>query len=428
MADQRWGCLRFGAFVLGVWAVGGAAAQAAEVTWTVRPGSQLTETTIMNAYPTADPMAVNVMTVAPQAPGSLVSPQTGTFKTTGNFLNSVDFGPMPIDNAVWNNHDTPTPTEAYAAIFAASATALGIVQGDTMSDVPPPGPLPVPGGGTPGSGGDPAHASTVPGVPATAPANFAWIATDPNYPGAPGTTVFLTASRGIRSSLWTDGTAPSVDLTTGNFAIGSAAGPGGGSTKSISTSTVDFNSVSLDGPLGFSNATYSGGAGAVPLPVLGNSASDNPMDQGTLSRDGAKYVMTIHYTDFANLAEDSTIPAFFPFTEERKVNIRSTFTTDTVAEANLRLGDVNFDGDVNIFDVNLISANWSGSNPAAFGNLTPGDANGDGVVDIFDINLVSANWGPAAGGVQSVSEPSTMVLSGLGILGILFVAIRRRRG
>jgi Dockerin type I domain/PEP-CTERM motif len=425
MVNQRWGCIRFGAFVLGAWTVGGAAAQAAEVTWTLRPGSQLTETTIMNAYPTADPTMVNVMTVAPQVPGSLVSPQTGTFKTTGNFLNSVDFGPMPIDEAVWNNTTDPSPTEAYAAIFAASAIAFGVVQSDTMSDMPAPGPLPVPGGG---SLANPAKPSTVAGVPATAPANFAWIATDPNYPGAPGTTVFLEASRGIRSSLWTDGTAPSVDLTTGNFAIGSSAGPGGGSTKSISTSTVDFNTASLNGTLGYTNVTVSGGAGAVPIPVLGNSRSDNPMDQGTLSRDGAKYVMTIHFTDFANLAEDVTIPAFFPFTEERKVNIRSTFTTDTVAEANLTPGDVNFDGVVNIFDVNLISASWSGSDPAAFGNLTPGDANGDGVVNIFDVNLVSANWSPAAGGVQSVSEPSTMVLSGLGILGILFLAIRRRRG
>jgi Calcineurin-like phosphoesterase/PEP-CTERM motif len=64
--------------------------------------------------------------------------------------------------------------------------------------------------------------------------------------------------------------------------------------------------------------------------------------------------------------------------------------------------DVNFDGVVNIFDINFISAHWGQTG-------AEGDANGDGIVDIFDVNLVSANWTPA-GGATAVPEPSSLAL------------------
>jgi len=70
--------------------------------------------------------------------------------------------------------------------------------------------------------------------------------------------------------------------------------------------------------------------------------------------------------------------------------------------------DVNMDGFVNIFDINLVSANWGGSGP-------DGDANKDGTVNIFDINLISANWDPTA---VPVPEPSTIVLLGLAAAGL----------
>jgi PEP-CTERM motif/Dockerin type I domain len=78
-------------------------------------------------------------------------------------------------------------------------------------------------------------------------------------------------------------------------------------------------------------------------------------------------------------------------------------------------GDVNFDGVVNIFDINLVSANWNGPGPA-------GDANFDGIVNIFDINLISANWG-AGSSALAVPEPSSFVLLMLG----LGATVRRRR-
>jgi hypothetical protein len=67
-------------------------------------------------------------------------------------------------------------------------------------------------------------------------------------------------------------------------------------------------------------------------------------------------------------------------------------------------GDVNYDGVVDIFDVNLVSDHW--------GELGPlGDANVDGVVDIFDVNLISDNWTTAA--ASSVPEPLTLVLAAI---------------
>lgn len=93
-------------------------------------------------------------------------------------------------------------------------------------------------------------------------------------------------------------------------------------------------------------------------------------------------------------------------------------------------GDVNFDGIVSIFDINLVSSNWNTAGPM-------GDANGDHNVNIFDINVVSAHWGNSiygGSGVMAVPEPSTVVLAVLAGLGLLavgnrsrFIAILRRR-
>ena len=47
--------------------------------------------------------------------------------------------------------------------------------------------------------------------------------------------------------------------------------------------------------------------------------------------------------------------------------------------------DVNGDGRVDLFDINLVSQRWGTRGPV-------GDANGDGTVDIFDINLVGAHF------------------------------------
>jgi len=83
-------------------------------------------------------------------------------------------------------------------------------------------------------------------------------------------------------------------------------------------------------------------------------------------------------------------------------------------------GDVNADGVVNIFDVNLVSAHWSESGPV-------GDANIDGVVNVFDINLISSNWMPTGGGsLPAVPEPSTFALTACAATLLVFTAQRLR--
>lgn len=87
-------------------------------------------------------------------------------------------------------------------------------------------------------------------------------------------------------------------------------------------------------------------------------------------------------------------------------------------------GDVNFDGLVDIFDINLVSTSWSTPGPV-------GDANEDHVVDIFDINVISSHWGDSiygsSGGVAAVPEPSSVVLAALAGIGLIAFGHRRSR-
>ncbi len=98
----------------------------------------------------------------------------------------------------------------------------------------------------------------------------------------------------------------------------------------------------------------------------------------------------------------------------------ATAGTDLVLDLSGRvahLGDVNFDGSVNIFDVNLVSGAWGSPGPAA-------DANSDGVVDIFDVNVVSANWSGGMEGGAAVPEPTALGLAAVGasvVLGLWII-------
>jgi Dockerin type I domain/PEP-CTERM motif len=113
-------------------------------------------------------------------------------------------------------------------------------------------------------------------------------------------------------------------------------------------------------------------------------------------------------------------------------NFVGSMRFDNIITADERIifppGDANFDGTVDIFDVNLVSAHWGETwdplhtPPAGPGpDLADanGDANHDGVVNIFDINLISANWTPSGGNTTAVPEPATWLLLSCGAAGLL---------
>ncbi len=88
--------------------------------------------------------------------------------------------------------------------------------------------------------------------------------------------------------------------------------------------------------------------------------------------------------------------------------------------------DVNMDGLVDIFDINVVSTNWGGAGPM-------GDANSDGAVDIFDINLISGSWGAlpggggAGGGAAALGSEGGCADGGAGAEGEASTPLRRKR-
>ncbi|MBI2825641.1 MAG: PEP-CTERM sorting domain-containing protein [Planctomycetia bacterium] len=94
-------------------------------------------------------------------------------------------------------------------------------------------------------------------------------------------------------------------------------------------------------------------------------------------------------------------------------------------------GDLNFDGLVDVSDLQLVALNWLSTESSA-------DANRDGLVDISDIQFLMANWAPLGvgagtdvdGGAVGVPEPGTVALALFGLASLLALArgntLRRR--
>lgn len=119
------------------------------------------------------------------------------------------------------------------------------------------------------------------------------------------------------------------------------------------------------------------------------------------------------YTNF-----NATNDPILSLDEIRIIGIDSYWYALGVVDFDQRLaGDVNVDGQVDIFDVATVSNNWGLEQGT-------GDANGDRMVDIFDVAVISNNWGAGVpSGAASVPEPAAFWLLAVGAGAI---AIRRR--
>ena len=82
-------------------------------------------------------------------------------------------------------------------------------------------------------------------------------------------------------------------------------------------------------------------------------------------------------------------------------------------------GDANWDGKVDINDLTIVLAHYDQTGQT----WAQGEFTGDGTVDINDLTIVLAHYGQtagaSAGGISAVPEPSTLLLTAAGLLGLL---------
>ena len=86
-------------------------------------------------------------------------------------------------------------------------------------------------------------------------------------------------------------------------------------------------------------------------------------------------------------------------------------------------GDANQDRRVDINDLTIVLTNFAKTGMA----WSSGDFDNDGKVDINDLTIVLTDYGETfAAGLAAVPEPSSLVLLGVGAIGLLVFALRKR--
>jgi autotransporter-associated beta strand protein len=86
-------------------------------------------------------------------------------------------------------------------------------------------------------------------------------------------------------------------------------------------------------------------------------------------------------------------------------------------------GDSNLDGTVNGADLNTVLSNYNLTHM----HWSQGDFNYDGTVNGTDLNMVLSNYNQSLGLGAAVPEPSTLLLTAAGLMGLLAYAWRKRK-
>ena len=129
------------------------------------------------------------------------------------------------------------------------------------------------------------------------------------------------------------------------------------------------------------NAVVVGGVGQDTLEVLASGTFQAPAECGTYSFSLAGAV--------ANVLEERHDPPAFSPVIEALVDV----TTGAVSFNVALLGDLDFDGDVDLSDLAQLLANYNTTSGATYED---GDLDGDGDVDLADLAALLANYGQSS--------------------------------
>lgn len=318
---------------------------------------------------------------------SLVTTFNGRFSSTGNtFLSSLNLGPRPASNTP--HASLPTHT---------------VNSGNWLPNA-------LDGGGIAGTYGSPSPAAAgFTFVPAASGAG--------NAKADGGRGAFYGQDAQINSNNDSTPVTVSADFNSATFSpmFIDETGVFG---LSLNYNGTDFQ---IDPPIALDPDTFQSLFGLATLSPSGDFPAS-----GFYTRNGSDYIMNVQFGAHL-LAIDFIGPATPP-----TVGWGSDFLlfVNSVAKANIRAGDNNFDGIVDVSDIQVIAANYLQT-----GKFRPGNANGDGIVDVSDIQTIAANYlqttpplpGGGAGGAAVIPEPGTIGILSLGALCLLATRRRWRR-
>ncbi|MBI2823687.1 MAG: hypothetical protein HYX69_03230 [Planctomycetia bacterium] len=388
--------------------------RAIDVNWVLNPGGTVSLSGDTSVF-------TDIYPWVPQSPGAFTAPISGYYTTNNAFTTAISFGAKPnypgrpgtdqgaAAYAQWADVDLPASAAAQNHIVAAN-TGTYAPSFATPSVRPPLTPVPPSPGSAPGVFGGWAMDDKL------------TVDDDENFPD-PLAGYAQFAMRDYRVAFWTNTTNPTpgvkeppyfpngatVNQATGQF---DANVIGTGSYVNWDIYLPNFLGGGLLGrnPIRGTDPNHFG-----PYSVIGPATTP-----GVIGRSGAAYTMSI-----------SEGLHLFASGVDRRDGVDLYLQLDLVltAKANLRPGDTNFDGIVDVSDIQVIAANYLQT-----GALRAGNANGDNIVDVSDIQLIAANYLqttpplPGGGAAASVPEPATLMLAVMAGLGLLVPARKTRVG